>query len=66
MLKSTFILLSVLPLNLLAAVKSPAGKLEVDFTLNADGAPRYTVSKAGQLVLCESRIASLSYIFGVT
>ena len=29
MLKSTFILLSVLPLSLLAAVKSPDGKLEV-------------------------------------
>ena len=56
MLKSTFILLSVLPLSLLAAVKSPDGKLEADFTLNADGAPRYTVSKTGQLVLRESRL----------
>lgn len=56
MLKSTFILLFVLPLNLLAAVKSPDGKLEADFTLTADGAPRYTVSNAGQLVLRESRL----------
>ena len=56
MLKFTFILLSVLPLSLLAAVKSPDGKLEADFTLNADGAPRYTVSQAGQLVLRESRL----------
>ena len=56
MLKSTFILLSVLPLSLLAAVKSPDGKLEADFTLNADGAPRYTVSKTGQPVLRESRL----------
>jgi hypothetical protein len=56
MLKSTFIFLAVLPLHLLAAVKSPDGKLEADFTLNADGAPRYTVSKAGQLVLRESRL----------
>ena len=56
MLKSTFILLAVLPLNLLAAVKSPDGKLEADFTLTADGAPRYTVSNAGQLVLRESRL----------
>ena len=56
MLKSTFILLSVLPLSLLAAVKSPDGKLEADFTLNADGAPRYTVRQSGQLVLRESRL----------
>ncbi|CAN5493408.1 glycoside hydrolase family 97 protein [soil metagenome] len=56
MLKSTFILLAVLPLNLLAAVKSPNGKLEADFTLTADGAPRYTVSNTGQLVLRESRL----------
>ena len=56
MLKSTFILLSVLPLSLLAAIKSPDGKLEADFTLNADGAPRYTVRQSGQLVLRESRL----------
>lgn len=56
MLKSTFIFLSVLPLSLLAAVKSPDGKLEADFTLNANGAPRYTVRQAGQVVLRESRL----------
>lgn len=39
-----------------AEVKSPDGKLVVDFTLNADGAPAYTLKRSGATVLAESRL----------
>ncbi len=39
-----------------AEVKSPDGKLVVDFKLNADGVPVYTLARAGAPVLGESRL----------
>lgn len=39
-----------------AVVASPDGALEVRVSLNAEGAPRYAVSRAGRPVLAESRL----------
>jgi len=39
-----------------AEVKSPDGKLVLDFTLNPDGSPVYTLARSGRPVLAESRL----------
>lgn len=44
------------PLLRAVPVASPDGRLVADITLNADGAPRYTVARDGKIVLAESRL----------
>lgn len=39
-----------------AEIKSPDGALVVDFTLNADGSPVYSLKRSGATVLAESRL----------
>lgn len=45
-----------LPVALAGVVKSPDGRLAVEFTLSAGGAPHYTIQLDGKALLTESRL----------